>query len=140
MCGQGIPGMHGVKPEVSVHGEVTDKSCSCCLWLCRSLALPPTFQLLQLFTAGCSLGTFPRAEQEGGEGAGHGGGGVGVWSDCAPPPGNLGLEPFTPRSGLGTAKPGQSQVPGRDPPSALARRDFPAAETSIFAAHLLLGL
>lgn len=27
-CGQGIPGTHGVKSEVSVHQEVTDTSCS----------------------------------------------------------------------------------------------------------------
>lgn len=100
MCGQGIPGMHRVKPEVSVHGEVTDKSCSCCLWLCRSLALPPTFQLLQLFTAGRSPGTFPRAEEEWGEGAGRGGG-VGVWSDCVPPlQGTLGWSPSPPGVGL----------------------------------------
>lgn len=55
--------MHGVAAEVSVHREVTDTSAA----LQPPCPPPPSFQLLQLFTAGRSPGTFPKAEEEGGE-------------------------------------------------------------------------
>lgn len=59
-------------------------------------------------------------------------GGLVAGLTVTPPPPPPPREPWPgalhPQEQAGAGKPGQSQVPGRDPPSALARRVFPAAE------------
>lgn len=102
MCGQGIPGMHGVKSEVSVHGEVTDKSCSSAAsGFPEALLSLPHSSCCSFSQLAALLGHFPElGRREGREQRGPSLQGGLVAGLTISPPGTLSLEPFILRTGL----------------------------------------
>lgn len=137
-CGQGIPGTHGVKSEVSVHQEVTDTSCSS--GFPEALPSLPHSSCCSFSQLAALWGHFPelsRQEGRGGSTSGPSTGGELVAGLTITPSVNLGLEPSRPGA-ESWAIPGhwQGSTLGPGQESFSCRRE----ETSIFAAHLFHGL